>query len=521
MRERSASPVSDAEDDSRSENDDPNDIVYPPNVNFRKHVNISQHLASGDEVSDKHALNLMPGNGRSHAKAPHSEMRPPFQPCFHPGKSCLDPEANCRCARDEVHCEKSCGCGLDCERQFRGCLCSAAKPRKGKMVCFADSRCACFKENRECDPDLCGNCGADVVLDPENRYNEELEATQCHNVNIQRGKPRRTLLGTSAVHGFGLFAGEYIKENEFIGEYQGAILTKGEADRLGAVYAVQKLSYLFTLNKCISTCLPGFLFVTDKRIEANVFYADQEVDGTSAGNKTRFINHQSGQKQNVQPKIMLCNTVHRIGMYASRNIQKGQELFFNYGTNYHRDMIANDPDSSAKTSHLTPHARIQAQVDEFEELPDEFQEYDNEDVSYLVVKPSRGKVKGKAAKGAKNTAKKSANLTAPKSSSNASAVKTTKPRGGARPGAGRKRKVPCLDEVVEMGVEMENVGGDDEDVAGTGAGAEADSDGEFVLDSQGAEQMSEDSDFAEEAVEEEEERSRGRGRPRGGRRARG
>lgn len=59
---------------------------------------------------------------------------------------------------------------------------------------------------------------------------------------------------------------------------------------------------------------------------------DQEVDSTYAGNKFRFINNSVLDKTiNVYPKVMLCNTVTRIGMYAKRDIKVGEELFFNYG----------------------------------------------------------------------------------------------------------------------------------------------------------------------------------------------
>lgn len=61
------------------------------------------------------------------------------------------------------------------------------------------------------------------------------------------------------------------------------------------------------------------------------------------GNKIRFINHAATPElQNVRPRVMLCNTAHRIGMYASRGIHVGEELFFNYGESYHEKLYGDE-----------------------------------------------------------------------------------------------------------------------------------------------------------------------------------
>lgn len=48
------------------------------------------------------------------------------------------------------------------------------------------------------------------------------------------------------------------------------------------------------------------------------------------GNKMRFINNADEKFSNCKSKIMLCNTVFRIGLYAKVDIKAGTELFFNY-----------------------------------------------------------------------------------------------------------------------------------------------------------------------------------------------
>ncbi|KAF2231156.1 SET domain-containing protein, partial [Viridothelium virens] len=226
--------------------------------------------------------------------------REPFYPCSHEG-SCE--EAQCRCYKKKITCEKTCACPPDCERRFRGCQCA----QKGK-VCFQNPHCDCYRLNRECDADLCGTCGAAEVLDPVNRYTKEIAKGRCANVHIQRNLPKRTLLGHSEVQGFGLYMGEPVKAHEYIGEYKGEVITKGEADRRGAIYAHLATNYLFSLNK------------------------EQEVDSTKAGNKMRFVNNSEREEtMNCYAQTMLCNSVARIGMYARRDIAVGEELFFNYG----------------------------------------------------------------------------------------------------------------------------------------------------------------------------------------------
>jgi hypothetical protein len=48
------------------------------------------------------------------------------------------------------------------------------------------------------------------------------------------------------------------------------------------------------------------------------------------GNKLRFINNADDKYTNCSPKNLLCNTVFRIALFATRDIKAGTELFFNY-----------------------------------------------------------------------------------------------------------------------------------------------------------------------------------------------
>lgn len=178
----------------------------------------------------------------NHTRTSEIDKRAPFYPCSHEG-SCED--ARCRCFRGEITCEKSCACDQSCGRRFRGCSCV----KTGRSVCFGKAICDCWQLNRECDPDLCGSCGATEVLDPMNKNDHRILHGRCGNVGLQRNVARRTLVGQSQIAGFGLYAGEAFKKNEFIGEYKGEVLATGESDRRGTVYHYRATNYLFKLNK--------------------------------------------------------------------------------------------------------------------------------------------------------------------------------------------------------------------------------------------------------------------------------
>jgi hypothetical protein len=221
------------------------------------------------------------------------EKRKPFVPCNHAG-SCT--EAKCRCFREGVTCEKTCKCLQHCNRRFPGCKCAILP---GKRTCSTVTSCLCVRFKRECDADLCGTCGATEVLDPVNRYDEDMLQGRCTNVGIQRGVPKKTLLGQSEVHGFGLYAGEDIHKDDIVGEYTGEVLSVEESGRRELMYEYEKNMYLFKLNKSEALC-----FCSCWIAQANV-PSEQEVDATHMGNKLRFINNAHAHLSNCT-YTLLC-----------------------------------------------------------------------------------------------------------------------------------------------------------------------------------------------------------------------
>lgn len=104
--------------------------------------------------------------------------------------------------------------------------------------------------------------------------------------------------------GLGLFATEPFAKGEFVIEYTGEVVSDAEAQRRGG-------KYLFELND------------------------EWTIDGKGRENVARYINHSC--KPNCYPE--LSEDEKQVFIYTKRKILPGEELTYNYGTDYFKRVI--------------------------------------------------------------------------------------------------------------------------------------------------------------------------------------
>ena len=235
-----------------------------------------------------------------------SSLHPVYEPCNCVGM--CDPET-CTCIPNGG-CEKFCRCRGQCSLSTTHCVC------RGNC---RTRRCPCFARERECDPDLCLNCGAcDVardVFEGRNPDDAPNSSERCGNVNLLARRHKHLMLVPSRIAGWGVCTRDAIAKDDFIMEYVGELISHDEAERRGTVYDKVACSYLFDLN------------------------LDLTVDAHRKGNKAKFMNH--SDDPNCFARIMMSMGRHRIGFFAKRNIAAGEELFFDYQYQAeHREYIA-------------------------------------------------------------------------------------------------------------------------------------------------------------------------------------
>ena len=108
----------------------------------------------------------------------------------------------------------------------------------------------------------------------------------------------KVFVDRSAIHGEGLFAGEYIRKGRRIIEYTGEKVPSGEGTTRSR--DDEELTYIFTLND------------------------DYDIDGSVNGNEARFANHSCDGNAWVD---IIRN---RIWFIADRAIPEGEEITFDY-----------------------------------------------------------------------------------------------------------------------------------------------------------------------------------------------
>lgn len=137
----------------------------------------------------------------------------------------------------------------------------------------------------------------------------------CTNRIIQNGrKYRLSIFRTSNGCGWGVKTLENIKKGTFVLEYVGEVITSEEAERRGKKYDAEEQTYLFDLDYHMGDKNP------------------YTIDAAMLGNVGSFVNH------SCEPNLLIYNVwvdcvdpnLPRLCMFASRNIDKHEELTFDY-----------------------------------------------------------------------------------------------------------------------------------------------------------------------------------------------
>ncbi|KAK0220421.1 hypothetical protein IW262DRAFT_1494501 [Armillaria fumosa] len=230
----------------------------------------------------------------------------PNIPCEHDGP--CDANSGCLCFNNSTHCMRNCQCAghrKPCIRRRTGCDCTTRECRR--------KPCSCFLENKECDPELCH----------KGRARDLDDCTICKNMAIQHGRQKAVEVKESQ-WGLGLYLLEPAEKDDYIigksltngafdrpnkkPEYVGELIFEPSVDTRCDLAQHRKRNYMFELNKTLT------------------------VDSTYLSNESRYINH--SKRPNCRSMTKLVNGEHRIGIYANRRVQSGEELLFDYGDNF-------------------------------------------------------------------------------------------------------------------------------------------------------------------------------------------
>eukprot|EP01017_Pseudomicrothorax_dubius_P051323 TRINITY_DN9859_c0_g1_i1.p1 TRINITY_DN9859_c0_g1~~TRINITY_DN9859_c0_g1_i1.p1 ORF type:complete len:432 (-),score=57.39 TRINITY_DN9859_c0_g1_i1:160-1455(-) len=212
-----------------------------------------------------------------------------YKPCIHTFENGGNPEHNCldgcECA-ERGFCEIYCNCHPKfCKIRKKGCACNGN--------CLG-TKCVCFSLKRECEPSTCKCCFG--------------EGSSCKNQYILDQKRRKnSVIGKSRIcDGLGLYSLFPIKRHEFVIEYIGEYLTEQLYDEKHE----QDSTFIYLIS-----------LTENMLIEAKYF-----------ANEARFINH-SRTEANLYLRIMFSRGAYHLAFYALRNIDPGEELYFDYDGN--------------------------------------------------------------------------------------------------------------------------------------------------------------------------------------------
>ncbi|KAK3607193.1 hypothetical protein CHS0354_008878 [Potamilus streckersoni] len=181
----------------------------------------------------------------------------------------------------------------------------------------------CYSNKKSCCPSQCGAVFAYYKHKrvrvprgtPIYECNKRCECgPDCPNRVVQQGRKFRVcIFRTANGRGWGVKAMQNIKQGSFVMEYVGEVITNEEAERRGKSYDASGRTYLFDLDYNDGDC-------------------PFTVDAAWYGNVSHFVNHSCDP--NLEVFGVWINTLDprlpRIALFARRDIEKGEELTFDY-----------------------------------------------------------------------------------------------------------------------------------------------------------------------------------------------
>ncbi|KAM0286445.1 hypothetical protein ACHAQH_000871 [Verticillium albo-atrum] len=148
--------------------------------------------------------------------------------------------------------------------------------------------------------------------------------SRCPNRVVERGRRVALQIFRTAHTGWGVRPLVDIRQGQFVDKYVGEVITPEEAQRRrdASEVARHKDVYLFALDK----------FTDERSPDVRLRGPPLEVDGEFMSGPTRFVNHSCEPNLRIFARVgdHADKHIHDIAMFALRDIQRGEELTFDY-----------------------------------------------------------------------------------------------------------------------------------------------------------------------------------------------
>ncbi|KAM0325713.1 hypothetical protein ACHAQA_007013 [Verticillium albo-atrum] len=169
---------------------------------------------------------------------------------------------------------------------------------------------------------------------------------RCPNRVMERGRRVALQIFRTARTGWGVRSLVDIRQGQFVDKYVGEVITPGEAQRRrdASEVAQHKDVYLFALDK----------FTDERSPDVRLRGPPLEVDGEFMSGPTRFVNHSCEPNLRIFARVgdHADKHIHDIGMFALRDIPRGEELTFDYVSGMVHEG-GDDWKDEAKRGHMT------------------------------------------------------------------------------------------------------------------------------------------------------------------------